>query len=288
MKNLLILFLVIFVFYGCSDSNESDEDSNSNDAFDVGNLTAYLDFDSESHEINVKSNTNWKIKSISYSNNLGYNQYPWCTLNKESGNGDDVIKVDVDKNTSYDSRDAKIAFEYGGRTSVLTIKQKGDKINNEFAYIKEIKTSIKKYDYPNGYYMFEDHLSPFSSGYNLNYVSHKKSTFDDNRYSKFHIYINTGMQGRQWMSIWVENNQYLGYEGILQKLKTPHYIKLSYNKPSDDFPQISNINGSNFKCEVKDKSLIFEFNSLEYIDTHYSYKLNGTMKFELTGRDLDS
>ena len=113
VKNILVSSLAALVLVACADFNLFD--SLKKASIEITGNTAYtIDTKGGNITFDLTSAKDWTVSS----------GQSWCKVSPTSGEGGtSLIKIDVEENTSYDERNAKITFKSDTVTKIITVTQ---------------------------------------------------------------------------------------------------------------------------------------------------------------------
>lgn len=114
LKNIFVSSLAALILVACADFNLFD--SLKKASIEITGNTAYtIDTKGGNITFDLTSAKDWTVSS----------GQSWCKVSPTSGEGGtSLIKIDVEENTSYDERNAKITFKSDTVTKIITVTQK--------------------------------------------------------------------------------------------------------------------------------------------------------------------
>lgn len=123
MKRLLYMTIAILACLSCESIDDMDnievllepKTIEAAPTLTVSPTTFDVEAEGGQLAVEIKSNYDWTIST----------DVTWCHLSAQSGNGDYLLVVTVNGNTSEENRTAKIIILYDSKSVTITVTQKG-------------------------------------------------------------------------------------------------------------------------------------------------------------------
>lgn len=108
MKNLSLLFIFLFTFYSCQETDQ-------NDYLSLSEAEIALDHEQSEKKLKITSSSEWTLSEIP----------DWCVIDYISGKSSMIINITIRANQTYSNREANIKIANQNSVQYLYIRQSG-------------------------------------------------------------------------------------------------------------------------------------------------------------------